>query len=157
MSARASASAPSMISAAIQSNTPRKASRMNSTEAAIITTKLLRVSCSAVCITAISAGMPSTNRMFAVFDPTTLPSAIPGTPDMAAWTEISNSGADVPKATMVRLTISAGIPILRARFTAPFTSASPANNRITSPRAAINQTIVYPFRCPQEHGPRPMR
>ena len=50
--------------------------------------------------------------MLAVFEPTTLPRAIPGALSSTALIEISNSGAEVPKATMVRLTINAGIAVL---------------------------------------------
>ena len=71
---------------------------------------------------------------FAVFEPTTLPMAIPGAPSSTAPTEIKSSGADVPKLTIVRLTSSAGIPSRRARFTAPRTRMSPAKSRITKPR-----------------------
>ena len=57
----------------------------------------------------------------AVFEPTTLPSARPGTPSSTDLTEISSSGAEVPKATTVRLTIRAGMPRRRLRLTAPLT------------------------------------
>ena len=56
--------------------------------------------------------------------------------------EISSSGAEVPKATMVRLTISAGTPTRRLRFTAPLTSASPASSKMTRPSAC---------KCPDRH------
>ena len=48
-------------------------------------------------------------------------------------TETSSSGAEVPKATMVRPTISAGMPSRSDRFTAPLTSASPASSRMHQP------------------------
>ena len=130
-----------------RSNTPRMASAINKSEAMIIMLKVLRVLHSDVCIVANKAGTPNTNRMFAVFDPTTLPRAIPGALSNTALIDTSSSGADVPKATIVRLTIKAGTPRRRDRFTAPFTSASPASNKITSPKTLRTQGIiirVYP-------------
>ncbi len=100
-----------------------------------------------VCSPASKAGTPRTSRILAVFDPTTLPKARPGLPSSTALTEISNSGADVPKATIVRLTINAGMPTRRLRFTAPLTSASPPRSRITRPRPDKSQGIIM-FCCP---------
>ena len=60
----------------------------------------------------------------------------PGHTVQTALTEIRSSGAEVPKATMVRLTMSAGMPTRSDRFTAPRTSTSPASSRITRPRPA---------------------
>ena len=120
---------------------------MNNTEAAIIMLNVLRVLHSDVCIVASKAGTPSTSRMFAVFDPTTLPNAIPGESSNTALIDTSNSGADVPNATIVRLTIKAGTPRRRDRLTAPLTNASPASNKITSPKTLRTQGIiirVYP-------------
>ncbi len=101
--------------------------------------------------------MPSTSSTLAMFDPTTLPSASPGAPSRMAWTLTSNSGADVPKATTVRLTTSAGMPSRRARFTAPFTSASPAKIRMTRPSATLNRSIDISQVFPQGQGARPTR
>ena len=137
-----STKAPSNTTPDTQVKLPLKASAMNKTEAAIICKKLLRVSHLWVCMVANIAGMPKTSKIFAVFDPTTLPMAMPGTPSMAALTEISSSGAEVPKATIVRLTISAGMPMRRARLTAPFTKASPANSKISRPSPTSNHSII---------------
>ena len=46
--------------------------------------------------------------MFATFEPTTLPIAIPGEPRTAPVTDTTSSGAEVPAATMVR-PITAGV------------------------------------------------
>ena len=43
-----------------------------------------------------------------MFEPTTLPTAMPGEPVSAAWTEMKSSGADVPNATTVRPMTSGG-------------------------------------------------
>lgn len=48
---------------------------------------------------------PSTSRILAMFDPTTLPSAMPGEPWMLATVETMSSGKDVPNAMMVNPTI----------------------------------------------------
>src|SRR6056300_671705 len=71
-----------------------------------------------------------------MFDPTTLPSAKPGASPSTAWIDTNNSGADVPKATTVRLTTKAEMPNRNARLTAPRTNASPARTRITKPKIA---------------------
>ena len=102
---------------------------------------VLRVWHSEVCIVASKAGIPSTSRIFAVLEPTTLPIAMPGALSSTALIEISSSGAEVPKATIVRLTINAGTPRRSERFTAPLTRASPANSKITSPRPDSNHGI----------------
>ena len=114
---------------------------MKASVAQIMITKLRRLSHSLVSSPTSSAGMPRTIRILAVLDPTTLPSASPGTPLMIASTEIRSSGAEVPKATMVRLTISAGMPSRRLRFTAPRTSVSPASRRITRPSPAMRNSV----------------
>ena len=65
--------------------------------------------------------------------PTTLPTAKPGAPSKAERMEISNSGAEVPKATMVSPIIKWGIFRRTARDTAPRTNASPPIMSIASP------------------------
>jgi hypothetical protein len=69
----------------------------------------------------ISAGSPSTSTSgtLAMSDPTASLIAMPGALANAACTAISNSGADVPNATSVRLTISAGMPSLSDSATVP--------------------------------------
>ena len=76
-----------------------------------------------------------------MLDPTTLPRARPGASSMTAEIEINSSGADVPKATIVKLTINAGIPSRRAKFTAPLTNQSPAINRINNPNPTQSHSI----------------
>ena len=49
----------------------------------------------------IRAGTPNIKNIFAMFDPTMFPKVIPWKPFKAEFTEIANSGADVPKATKV--------------------------------------------------------
>jgi len=90
-----------------------------------------------------------------VFDPTTLPSARPGASSIIAATEIRSSGADVPKATTVRLTINAGTPSRREEFTAPRTKRSPARSKITRPMPAKRNSMPYPF--PQGQALLPIR
>ena len=55
---------------------------------------------------------------------------------------IKSSGAEVPKATTVRLTTSAEIPRRKAKLIAPFTRKSPANNNVKSPSATKIQGIL---------------
>ena len=55
---------------------------------------------------------------------------------------INSSGADVPKATIVRLMIRAGTPSRKLRFTAPLTSASPEIKRIINPRTEKPQASI---------------
>ena len=43
---------------------------------------------------------------------------------------------------MVRLTMSAGMPTRKLRFTAPFTSASPASSKITNPKAHRSHAVT---------------
>ena len=49
----------------------------------------------------INAGIPAIRRRLKVFDPRTLPTAIPWFPRRNAATEVRISGRDVPKATTV--------------------------------------------------------
>ena len=49
----------------------------------------------------ISALEPTTNRILKIFDPMMFPIAISALPFLAAVTEVTSSGKDVPKATMV--------------------------------------------------------
>ena len=49
----------------------------------------------------ISALDPTTNKILKIFDPMMFPIAISALPFLAAVTEVTSSGKDVPKATMV--------------------------------------------------------
>lgn len=49
----------------------------------------------------MSALDPTTNRILKIFDPMIFPIAISALPFLAAVTEVTSSGKDVPKATIV--------------------------------------------------------
>ena len=55
------------------------------------------------------AVIPRIRRIFAVFEPITLPKEIPAELFNAAFILTTNSGVDVPNATIVRPTIIVGI------------------------------------------------
>ena len=50
----------------------------------------------------IKEDTPSINRMLKMFEPTTFPTARSFSPFLAATTDVTSSGSDVPSATMVR-------------------------------------------------------
>jgi hypothetical protein len=75
-----------------------------------------------------------------------LPIAKPDASSTMADKTIKSSGADVPKATTVKLTRSAEIPSRTAKLTAPRTKKSPANKRVTRPNAKKTQANFYPLR-----------
>ena len=72
-----------------------------------------------------------------MFEPMTLPMAMPGWSASAAWTETINSGAEVPKPTMVRPIRSGERWKARAMDDAPRTRNSPPATRMTRPRRNI--------------------
>ena len=72
----------------------------------------------------ITALMPSTRRKFAAHDPSMFPSAILLCASSEAITDETNSGADVPYATIVREITRDETPIFAAVFDAPSTSRS---------------------------------
>ena len=53
--------------------------------------------------------IPKTKPIFAIFDPTTFPIAIPEYPSRVAFKLTTNSGKDVPNATIVNPTTKCGI------------------------------------------------
>ncbi len=53
---------------------------------------------------------PSTNPMFAILEPMTLPITISESPDKTAAIEVANSGNEVPKATIVIPITNGDIP-----------------------------------------------
>ena len=61
-----------------------------------------------------TADRPATTSRLKMFEPTTLPTAISLAPWIAAVTLTASSGADVPKATMVRPTSKGDTPSRRA-------------------------------------------
>ena len=83
------------------------------------------------------AEIPNTNRILKILEPITLPSAISFSPFLAATTLVTNSGSDVPTATIVKPTRlsakSLSIPIA----VAPVTAKPLAPNTTNSPPQAI--------------------
>ena len=68
------------------------------------------------------AVIPSTNPMFAMLEPTALPTAKPGASFKAELMATMISGADVPKLTTVKPIIKVDIPSKRAVDAAEFTN-----------------------------------
>ena len=68
-----------------------------------------------------------------MFDPTMLPTAMPGEPASEACTLVTSSGVEVPKPTSVSPISSGETPIRSAICTAPRTSPSPPRASRTSP------------------------
>jgi hypothetical protein len=66
--------------------------------------------------------------------PTTFPSASSGRPVRVERTVTTISGADVPRATTVSPTTTAGIPRIRARWAEPRTRSSAPARRTRRPR-----------------------
>ena len=75
-------------------------------------------------IGATIAVMPTMPRILKIFDPTTFPRAISAFPLMAETTLTTNSGAELPTATMVSPTTMVGIPKWWAIDAAPSVSQS---------------------------------
>ena len=72
-----------------------------------------------ICMGRARATAPIMSRVLKILLPTTLPMAMPVLPSTADMTLMVSSGADVPKATMVRPTIRSDRPNLRAIAAAP--------------------------------------
>ena len=70
----------------------------------------------------ISPTVPITKSMLKILLPTILPMAIPALPFLAAETEVTSSGRDVPKATMVRPINRWLMPQASAMVVAPLTT-----------------------------------
>lgn len=70
----------------------------------------------------IMAVTPMMTSMLKRLDPTTLPIASPADPLMADMTEMTSSGADVPKATTVSPTTRSEMPNRRAMAAEPSVS-----------------------------------
>ena len=94
-------------------------------------------------ITPIEAAMPRMSRMFPMLDPTTLPTAIPGEPMEAAWSEVTSSGAEVPKPTRVRPMTMGDSPAARATATEPRTRNSPPMSRPIRPTATSTKSSIW--------------
>jgi hypothetical protein len=56
------------------------------------------------------AAIPSTRKMFVMFEPTTFATTISDAPRDTATREETSSGSEVPMATMVTPTMKDGIP-----------------------------------------------
>ncbi len=98
----------------------------------------------------ITAQMPSTHKRLKMLDPTTLLRAISLEPQRAAKVLTANSGALVPKATMVSPIISPGTLKFLAREELPSTNQSApfikAANPITSNKTLNNNILLHsPF------------
>ena len=78
---------------------------------------------------------PSTNSMLKMFDPITLPMTSSFSPFFKAVIDVTNSGNDVPIATMVKPTSVSLIPSANAIFEALSTTRSPP---ITMPASPIS-------------------
>lgn len=72
----------------------------------------------------IIAPIPNTNRIFAMQEPTMLPSEIPGLFPIPAPTDTASSGVDVPNPMSNADMMNAGIPKYNAVFVVPSTSIS---------------------------------
>lgn len=91
----------------------------------------------------ITAGKPSTSKTLAMLEPITLPKASEADPSRAALIDMINSGAEVPKATIVKLTIKAGTPSFKLNPTAPRTKASPATINMAKPLKTYMISKLY--------------
>ena len=69
----------------------------------------------------IRAVVPMTNRILKILLPTMLPTAIAELPFLAAVTEVTSSGRDVPNATIVRPIKRSLNPNILAKAVAPLT------------------------------------
>jgi len=72
----------------------------------------------------IRAEIPSIKAMLQILEPTTLPNAMAGLCRIAAETLTTNSGALVPKPTIVNPTTRGAIPLRKATDAEPFTKPS---------------------------------
>ena len=87
----------------------------------------------------MSATVPITNRILNILLPTIFPIAMPAFPFLAAETDVTSSGSDVPKATIVSPIKRSLMPHALAIVVAPFTTkllpatTSTAPNTINSP------------------------
>ena len=85
------------------------------------------------------------NKTLKMLLPTTLPMAKSGLPLRQASTETANSGALVPKATMVSPITSGEIRTAAASFEAPRTNNSPPPTNTASPPAISSQAQNVSF------------
>ena len=114
-----------MASPSILEIVPFMASTMNRNVAASIISPFFRTDFFDTMIGVMAAVMPRISPIFAMFDPMTLPSAIPSLPFIDDVTLTSSSGADVPNATIVIPMTIGDMLNLRAMAIPPSTSQSP--------------------------------
>jgi len=81
----------------------------------------------------IKAAIPSINAILQMLEPTILPNDIPALPLIAEATETTNSGALVPKATIVNPTTKGVMPLLIATEELPLISPSAPKYRNKPP------------------------
>ena len=89
----------------------------------------------------ITEDRPTTNRMLKMLLPTILPMAISAFPFLAAITEVTSSGKEVPKATMVRPINRSLRPRIRAMLLAASTEKLLPRIMATKPMAVHKRHI----------------
>lgn len=98
-----------------------------------ITGKSTNLVCLSIGIGKMRTVAPKTRAMFAMFEPITLPTAIPALSFKALVMLTINSGADVPNATIVIPITKGEIFTAFARATAPLTRNSPPKIKTIKP------------------------
>ncbi len=123
---------------------PSSANAQKSRDSAISTGTSRRTTGLCTCSDMIVPATPTTSRMFATFEPTTLPTASPGLPDRLASTVTASSGADVANETTVRPTTSGDSPKDRAIVLAPRTRISPPTTSSAMPASSSRTAVIGP-------------
>jgi hypothetical protein len=109
----------------------------SSTAAPGTTTPSRPINCRLQASGRIAAATPRMSSRLAMLLPTMVPMAIAGAPPSEAARLVTNSGAEVPKATTVSPMISGDMPASRASPTAPRTRKSANTSSMTSPAATL--------------------
>ncbi len=120
---------------------PFQQSAIKPTVATSIIQQSRPIACASQAMGKMMADRPKTNRIFAMFDPTTLPTAICGVPLITASRLTTNSGDEVPKATIVSPITRGGTDSSCASATAPRTRDSAPIRSNTRPLATIRYVI----------------
>ena len=89
-----------------------------------------------------TADNPATTSRLNTLEPSTLPTAISLAPCKAAVRLTASSGADVPKATMVRPTSKGDTPSRRAKADAPATNLSAPHTSSAKPATSITNDSI---------------
>ena len=113
--------------------TPPRIAAYRSDELPIVTGQSRRNVSNPTRIGPMIAVIPKTSPRLQMFEPTTLPMARSGLPESADFNEISNSGTEVPKATIVKPTTNGEMCSRRAMLDAPFTRKSAPTMSTTRP------------------------